>query len=59
MSSEDSETDEEKEDSTQMEDDEEVIITMVTPLLFPQPALSATSHLAHVGAHIASFGKFR
>lgn len=41
------------------EDDKEVEVITATPLLFPQPALSATAHLIPMGthnAHIPGFG---
>ena len=42
-----------------MEDDEEVKVIIATLLLFPQPTLSLTSHLAPASVHILGFGQFR
>ena len=41
-----------------MEDDEEVEVITMTPLLFPWHALSTTSHLVPIGVHIPSFTQF-
>ena len=42
------------------EDDEEVEVITATPLRFPRPVLSATTHLVPIGAHgIPGFGQFR
>ena len=42
------------------EDDEEVEVITATPLRFPWPVLSTTTHLVLVGIHgVLGFGQFR
>lgn len=50
---------EESSSEEEEKDDEEVEVISATPLLFPQPVLSATAHLVPVSTHMAHIPGFR